>query len=133
MTPTACESARAIEFLPRRRTVQAQALYLWALLGRFRVTFFMLFLLVVGGGTLLHFLLLRVPAGRCALLQDPRQDRRPDQHLLPAGDHRPASRQARANSPLKRKRGNVTHCSMKSRFSLSLGPRNAAGSRASNL
>jgi voltage-gated potassium channel len=51
-----------MEFLPRRRTLQAQALYSWALLKRFRVTFFMLFLTVVGGGSLLHVLLLR--AGR---------------------------------------------------------------------
>jgi voltage-gated potassium channel len=51
-----------MDFLPRRRTLQAQALYLWALLKRFRVTFFMLFLLVVGGGTLLHVFLNR--AGR---------------------------------------------------------------------
>lgn len=46
-----------MDLLPRRRTLQAQALYLWALLKRFRVTFFMLFLLVLGGGTLLHVLL----------------------------------------------------------------------------
>lgn len=51
-----------MDFLPRRHTLQAQALYFWALLKRFRVTFFMLFLLVVGGGTLLHVLLVR--AGR---------------------------------------------------------------------
>ena len=50
-----------MDLLPRR-TVHAQALYFWALLKRFRVTFFMLFLLVVGGGTLLYVFLAR--AGR---------------------------------------------------------------------
>lgn len=45
-----------------RRKLHAQLLYLWTLLKRFRVTFFMLFLLVFGGGVLMHILLLR--AGR---------------------------------------------------------------------
>jgi voltage-gated potassium channel len=49
-------------FLPRRRTLYAQALYFRTLLRRFRFTFFMLLVLVFGGGTLLHFLLAR--AGR---------------------------------------------------------------------
>jgi len=33
-----------------RRTLHAQLLYLWTLLKRFRFTFFMLFVLVGGGG-----------------------------------------------------------------------------------
>ena len=44
---------------PRRRDLHAQLLYLWTLLKRFRFTFFMLFLLVFGGGTGLYFLLAR--------------------------------------------------------------------------
>src|SRR5262249_59249394 len=55
-------SLRALDFLPQRRTLQAQALYFKALLRRFRFTFLMLLLLVVGGGALLHVLLIR--AGR---------------------------------------------------------------------
>src|SRR5262249_54468426 len=55
-------SLRALDFLPYRRTLQAQVLYLKALLRRFRFTFLMLLLLVVGGGALLHVLLAR--AGR---------------------------------------------------------------------
>ncbi|HET7788577.1 MAG TPA: NAD(P)-binding protein [Myxococcales bacterium] len=51
-----------MDFLPRKRVIKAQALYFWALLKRFRTTFVMLVVLVFGGGTLLHFLLLR--AGR---------------------------------------------------------------------
>ena len=51
-----------MKFLPRRRTLQAQALYLWTLLKRFRFTFLMLAALVVGGGALLHILLAQ--AGR---------------------------------------------------------------------
>jgi Trk K+ transport system NAD-binding subunit len=51
-----------MDFLPRKRVIEAQALYFWALLKRFRITFIMLFVLVFGGGTLLHVLLLR--AGR---------------------------------------------------------------------
>lgn len=45
--------------LPRRRTLYAQSLYFWTLLKRFRVTFFMLALLVFGGGTLLYIFLAR--------------------------------------------------------------------------
>ena len=48
-----------MDFLPRRRTLHAQSLYLWTLLKRFRFTFFMLLVLVFGGGTLLHILLAR--------------------------------------------------------------------------
>jgi Trk K+ transport system NAD-binding subunit len=48
-----------MDFLPRRRALHAQLRYLWTLLRRFRVTFLMLALLVLGGGTLLHVLLLR--------------------------------------------------------------------------
>ena len=51
-----------MDFLPQRRTLQAQVLYLKALLRRFRFTFLMLLVLVVGGGALLHVLLAR--AGR---------------------------------------------------------------------
>src|SRR5258708_32454457 len=45
-----------------RRTLHAQLLYLWMLLKRFRFTFFMLFVLVGGGGRALYFLCER--AGR---------------------------------------------------------------------
>lgn len=45
-----------------RRTLHAQLLYLWMLLKRFRFTFFMLFVLVGGGGMALYFLFER--AGR---------------------------------------------------------------------
>jgi len=45
--------------MPRRRTLYAQSLYFWTLIKRFRFTFFMLGLLVFGGGTLLHFFLAR--------------------------------------------------------------------------
>src|ERR1041384_46102 len=45
-----------------QRTLQAQLRYFFTLLRRFRFTFLMLFVLVVGGGSLLHVLLLR--AGR---------------------------------------------------------------------
>src|SRR3954466_4230509 len=48
-----------MDVLPRKRVLQAQALYFWALLKRFRITFLMLVVLVVGGGSLLHVLLLR--------------------------------------------------------------------------
>ena len=48
-----------MSFLPRQRTLQAQLRYFFTLLRRFRFTFLMLFVLVVGGGTLLHLLLLR--------------------------------------------------------------------------
>jgi len=48
-----------MDFLPRRRALHAQSLYLWTLLKRFRFTFLMLVVLVFGGGTLLHFLLER--------------------------------------------------------------------------
>ena len=48
-----------MDFLPRRRTLYAQSLYLWTLLKRFRFTFLMLVVLVFGGGTLLHLLLER--------------------------------------------------------------------------
>lgn len=51
-----------MDFLPRRRNLYAQALYFWTLLKRFRFTFFMLLLLVFGGGVAMHLLLLR--AGR---------------------------------------------------------------------
>ena len=44
------------------RSLQAQVLYLWTLVKRFRLTFFMLFVLVFGGGTALFFLHAR--AGR---------------------------------------------------------------------
>lgn len=46
-----------MDFLPRRRNLHAQALYLWTLVKRFRFTFFMLVLLVFGGGTGMYFLL----------------------------------------------------------------------------
>jgi voltage-gated potassium channel len=36
-----------------RRTLHAQLLYLWALLRRFKLTFVMLFVLVIGGGTIM--------------------------------------------------------------------------------
>jgi voltage-gated potassium channel len=45
-----------------QRTLQAQLRYFFTLLRRFRFTFLMLFVLVVGGGSLLHVLLVR--AGR---------------------------------------------------------------------
>ena len=48
-----------MDFLPRRRTLHAQSLYLWTLLKRFRFTFLMLVVLVFGGGALLHLLLER--------------------------------------------------------------------------
>jgi Trk K+ transport system NAD-binding subunit len=48
--------------LTNRRSLEAQGRYLWMLLKRFRGTFFMLALLVFGGGTLLYVLLDR--AGR---------------------------------------------------------------------
>jgi Trk K+ transport system NAD-binding subunit len=48
-----------MDFLPRRHTLYAQALYFWTLLKRFRFTFLMLVTLVFGGGTLLHILLAR--------------------------------------------------------------------------
>ena len=48
-----------MDFLPRRRTLHAQSLYLWTLLKRFRFTFLLLLVLVFGGGTLLHILLAR--------------------------------------------------------------------------
>src|SRR5438067_12805410 len=51
-----------MDFLPRRRTLSAQLRYFWTLFKRFRFTFFMLVLLVLGGGTAMYFLLAR--AGR---------------------------------------------------------------------
>src|SRR3982750_137817 len=48
-----------MDFLPRRRTLYAQGLYLWTLVKRFRFTFLMLLLLVFGGGTIMHLLLIR--------------------------------------------------------------------------
>ena len=51
-----------MDFLPRRRTLNAQLRYFWTLVKRFRFTFFMLVLLVLGGGTAMYFLLAR--AGR---------------------------------------------------------------------
>ena len=48
--------------LPQQRTLHAQLRYFFTLLRRFRFTFLMLLVLVVGGGSLLHVLLLR--AGR---------------------------------------------------------------------
>lgn len=50
--------SRAMALLPRR-TVQAQLRYFWALVKRFRFTFFMLLLLVFGGGTLMWILMAR--------------------------------------------------------------------------
>jgi len=50
---------RAMDLLPRRRALQAQALYLWALVKRFRFTFIMLMVLVVGGGSGLQVLFTR--------------------------------------------------------------------------
>ena len=47
---------RAMDLLPRRHALQAQGLYLWALLKRFRFTFIMLVVVVLGGGTLLYVL-----------------------------------------------------------------------------
>src|SRR5205809_5862191 len=48
-----------MDFLPRRRTLNAQLRYFWTLVKRFRFTFFMLVLLVFGGGTAMYFLLAR--------------------------------------------------------------------------
>src|SRR5947209_4906557 len=45
--------------LPQQRRLQAQLRYFFTLLRRFRFTFLMLVVLVLGGGTLLHVLLLR--------------------------------------------------------------------------
>ena len=42
--------------MQRRRDLHAQTLYLWTLIKRFRFTFFMLFVLLVGGGTALYVL-----------------------------------------------------------------------------
>src|SRR5436190_192556 len=46
-----------MDFLPRRRTLQAQLLYTWVLIKRFRWTFLMLLLLVFGGGVALYALM----------------------------------------------------------------------------